>query len=822
MPGPGRLSRLGPRADDCCDRVAGVTPDTEALRPGSDASYFGPMSTAPLFPERVRRLVVEAHRRSLWQVLGLYIVVSWIGYEVILALTEGLGLPAWVPPFALVLFIIGLPVVLATAFVHEGMTGQAAGVSRPEPDSILSADDHRPPARAGDEEAPGPGAPGAPARPVTERAAAEARVLTWRRVGTAGVLAFAALGLAATGFMGMRTLGIGPIGTLVAKGQLDARDPLVVADFEPLSGDTSLAMVVAEGLRADLAQSSFVTVADRAQIRETLDRMLRPADARLDPVAAREVALRMGLKAVVEGQVGRAGAGYLLTARVVTADSARTLASFRETAADSTELLPAIERISRSLRERVGESLRTVRASAPLAQVTTPSLPALRKAAEGRQAETAGNRSRAVRLLTEAVELDPGFAWAWHSLAVLHYNDNRREPTLRAIEQALEHEDRLDEVRRHRARAFLASITGDHPTALLEEQEVVALDPSNPVAHINLSDITWNQGDWAAAEDHARRAIELQSDSWVAHWNLLVALLDGGKVAEARRAVGAAEAALPPGHGVVGQLRDVTLAIEGHWDSMLALPDVPPIRKALAERTLGRWMEADDHLREGTVDSQGQAPFWDAWNRLVVLGDPEAADWFENALDTRIAGDAAFPERAIAEIAVALAMVGRADAADRARALYEERVPEPVRWPDAYLLHSVDAFNALGQDRPEDAIAALRVARESTTWPAPVDAFLGRAYDVLGRPDSAIAAYSRYIDTPWAYRVGFFHGLADPTLLVPSHERLSYLYEEAGDRDAAARHAATVLELWGNADAVLQDRVAAMRRLLQRVGAEAE
>jgi tetratricopeptide (TPR) repeat protein len=781
------------------------------------------MSSPPPLPERLRRLVLEAHRRSLWQVLGLYVVVSWLGYEVVLALTEGLGLPAWVPPFALVLFIIGLPVVLATAFVHEGMPGQATPANPPPPAGPAAAPDVRTvPTRADDEERLPPGAHRAPAGPVTERAGAEARVLTWRRVGMAGVLAFAALGLAATGFMGMRTLGIGPVGTLVAKGELEARDPLVVADFEPLSGDTSLALVVAEGLRADLAQSSFVTVADRAQIRETLDRMLRPADARLDPITAREVALRMGLKAVVEGEVGRAGAGYLLTARVVTADSARTLASFRETASDSTELLPAIERMARALRERVGESLRTVRASPPLAQVTTPSLPALRKAAEGRQAEAAGNRSRAARLLTDAVQLDPGFAWAWHNLAVLHYNDNRREPTLRAIERALEHEDRLDEIRRHRARAFFASITGDHPTALLEEQEVVALDPSDPVAHISLSDITWNQGDWAAAEDHARRAIELQPDSWVAHWNLLVALLDAGKVAEARRAVEAAAAALPPGHGVVGQLRDETLATEGHWDSIRALPDVPLARKALAERTLGRWNEADVHLREAGVDGQGQAPFWEAWNRLVVLGEPEAADWFENALETRIAGNAAFPEHAIAEIAVALAMVGRADAARRARALYEERVPERVRWSDSYLLHSVDAFNALGQDRPDDAIAAFRTARESTTWPAPVDAFLGRAYDVLGRPDSAIAAYSRYIETPWAYRVGFFHGLADPALLVPSHERLAYLYEEAGDRDAAARHAAAVLRLWGNADAVLQDRVAAMRRLLERVGAEAQ
>lgn len=43
----------------------------------------------------------EAHRRSLWQVLGVYPVGSRIAYEVMLSLTEGLGLPHCVRPFAL-------------------------------------------------------------------------------------------------------------------------------------------------------------------------------------------------------------------------------------------------------------------------------------------------------------------------------------------------------------------------------------------------------------------------------------------------------------------------------------------------------------------------------------------------------------------------------------------------------------------------------------------------------------------------------------------------------------------------------------------------
>ncbi len=74
----------------------------------------------------LKRLIREIHRRSLWQVLGIFLLGGWVAFEVVQTLTEGLGLPEWFPAFAIVLLIIGLPVVLATAFVQEGGPGRGA------------------------------------------------------------------------------------------------------------------------------------------------------------------------------------------------------------------------------------------------------------------------------------------------------------------------------------------------------------------------------------------------------------------------------------------------------------------------------------------------------------------------------------------------------------------------------------------------------------------------------------------------------------------------------------------------------------------------
>ena len=60
---------------------------------------------------QTRRLIREIHRRSLWQVLGIYVGGAWVTLQGVEALVSGLGLPEWVPGFAPVVMIMGFPEV---------------------------------------------------------------------------------------------------------------------------------------------------------------------------------------------------------------------------------------------------------------------------------------------------------------------------------------------------------------------------------------------------------------------------------------------------------------------------------------------------------------------------------------------------------------------------------------------------------------------------------------------------------------------------------------------------------------------------------------
>ena len=63
----------------------------------------------------VRKLIREVHRRSLWQVISIYLAGSWGVLQVVEYMTEFAGLPEWTPSMAFILLLIGLPVTTATA-----------------------------------------------------------------------------------------------------------------------------------------------------------------------------------------------------------------------------------------------------------------------------------------------------------------------------------------------------------------------------------------------------------------------------------------------------------------------------------------------------------------------------------------------------------------------------------------------------------------------------------------------------------------------------------------------------------------------------------
>src|SRR3989441_1173743 len=741
-----------------------------------------------------------AARAHPLRVAGLFALTSVAVLGVVYFLMNQLGLPGWVMPGAIVLLAAGLPIMLWTG--------------------------------------------------VIERRRAMARstegwhgLFTWHKAVAGGVAAFAALGLGAGVYAAMRVLGIGPVGTLVASGVLEKRDRLVLVDFTNRTPDTTLGRSLGEAFRVDLAQSPVVRLLDASAVADALRRMNRPPAAALDLGLARELAQREGAKAVVLGTIDPVGRGFVLSAELVAAADGRQLVAVRENAKDDAAIIDAIDRLSKQLRERIGESLKTIRASEPLEQVTTGSLKALRRDSQGVRAEDGGDVETAVSLLREATALDTGFAIAYRKLAVVLGNSGAaREQVVAATRRAFEHRDRLPEVERYLAIAhFYFAVDHDPARQMSAYRSVLERDPENTTALNNLARALDVARRWAEAETLALRATALVA-GWTFYNNAMWAQAGQGHWADVQATLDRYARALPH-NPRVQEARTLLAAARGDYalaerqaQALQQEQRTSPVWRASTSTHLfsldelrGRLRQAEQDARDFQAASEQRGlpgdyiggALYAAWLDLRYRNRPAAAlERVEAALRRHPLASMPAADRPYLELARLYARAGRLDEAKRLVAEFERNVSEGLR-RGVSIRHAAAADIALSEGRTQDAITGYRAWYDENEYGCPSCGWLELAgtYDKARQSDSALAIYERIISTPGMFRL-FFHFVDDSYGLAPTFKRLGELYEERGQLDKAREYYGRFVDLWKNADSELQPIVREIRGRLARLSQE--
>jgi tetratricopeptide (TPR) repeat protein len=732
----------------------------------------------------LNKLIHEAHRRSLWQVLGIYLVASWLVFQVVQTLTEGLGLPDWVPPFALILLLIGLPIVVATAFVQEGMGGGA----RTEPAAPA-------PDEAREETAP----TASPLQIDVAQAGRKSRphhhIFTWRNALLGGGAAFSLLGVITAAWIIMRTLGIGPAATLVARGILDERAPIVLAQFS--APDPSIATAATEALRIDLSQSDVIALVDPASLTEALARMERSPDEKLTLETAWEVAVREGYAAVIAGEITAVGNGYVLASRIIDAASGQTLAADRQSAANADEIIPAIDRLSARMRERVGESYSDLRADEPLHRVTTGSLEALQKYSVAVEIfDVGGDESVGNALLEEAVQLDPGFAMAWRKLGLTRTGGRARR--IEALEKAFEHRDRLTERERlHTEAIYYYDIPRDYQAAITAYERLIELDPNDDWALNNIA-VVYSQGlgNYALAEQYYERASAADSTNVLPFRNAANVEINQGKLAEAEATLDGIYERFLYDRTAAG-LRVAVETSRGDYEAAMAAADrfdeLPTDPAVLMSKT--SWLTAiaatQGRLAEAealAVESAGH--HGESGRPFPLLSMAEDLVWVDMNVrqDTARAGQrlAAYMEsdgfdeaepltRPYMIVLDLMSNTGSRGAVASWIAEFESEIPVEYRQDldDRYL--AWEGVLLAREGRYDEAISTLR-RQENRACTLCRYSPLAQVYDQAGARDSAIAYYEQYVNASDADRLFW-----DASQLGPALERLAVLHDEAGD-----------------------------------------
>jgi eukaryotic-like serine/threonine-protein kinase len=757
----------------------------------------------------LERLTREIHRRSLWQVLAIFLASGWAVLQVLDTFIDQGLLPAWTFRAGVVLLLLGLPVVLATAFVQEGLPGGSAKPDQRESPDLGGVS----PAHA------------ARARSV-ERSTTHHRLFTWRNAILGGVGAFALLGMGSGGWMAMRVLGVGPVGTLAAQGVLTRGAEVVLADFD--SGDEAeLGDVVTRTLRIDLMQSRMIRVLDRVQLNAPLERMQAEPGARITNDVAAQLAEREGYAAIITGDVARAGSGYVLTASIRAGDGFVPVAGFRETARNDDELIVAIERLSRKIRDKAGESLRTVQGGASLAQVTTSSLPALREYTRGEALQGTGEYNAAVAHYERAVMLDPTFAMAHRKLAAVLSNlQTRRADVVVAFRRTYELRDRLPPLERELAIGdYMRSVAGDATAAVAAYERALAIDSTSTAIRNNLGILYWYIGRHADAVRQYEAILRVRPLA-SAYGNLAVTRFGTGDLAGALAVVDSGMAVFPNWKAGL-RYRVLFLVARQQFDAaesasrayeQAATAGVDRWRAAemrqllltyrgrlhAAQRMLDDPLFADDHLTRAARHALTE----------VMRGDTSAAiSRVQQALGAR---EGYADSNATLEALYVLTHARAGAEASAALSAWRAAVPDDELGIEGRVLRQ--QATAATQRARRDYDGALRTLEDlRRRWPSSqpfTNLDVAQTYDDMSNADMAIEWYEKALD---AYDISVLYAAPQVTRAL---RRLGELYDAQGNDTKAIEYYARFVELWKDADAELQPLVRASRQRLQALLAQ--
>ena len=227
---------------------------------------------------------------------------------------------------------------------------------------------------------------------------------------------------------------------------LTNKDTIVLSDFDNRTGDPIFDGTLKQALTIQLEQTPFLNLLSDQRVSATLKLMNRPDGEHVSRNVALEVCQRTNSKAVVSGAIAALGHEYVVSLEALNCrENGEVFGSQQVHAANKEGVLDALSAASSGLRRELGESLASIRKfDAPLREVTTPSLDALKAFNAGAELQRHGpDPSAAIQFYNRAIELDPNFALAYAYLAQIYTSIGESERGIFFLEKAYALRDRV-------------------------------------------------------------------------------------------------------------------------------------------------------------------------------------------------------------------------------------------------------------------------------------------------------------------------------------------------------------------------------------------
>ncbi|MBV8207006.1 MAG: protein kinase, partial [Acidobacteria bacterium] len=612
-----------------------------------------------------------------------------------------------------------------------------------------------------------------------------------------------------------RWIGIG-IGALAAVAALVAvllwprhtramteRDWIMVTDFVNTTGDPVFDDTLKKAVTVDLLQSPFLNVVSDRKVQDTLQLMGRNKNDRITQELAKEIAQRLGARAVLVGSIASIGSQYVVTLDATNASSDERLASDQVPAAKKEDVLAALGKAAAELRGKLGESLASVaKFDKPLPEATTSSLEALKDFALADEQHMSGNEIASIPLFQRALQIDPDFALAWARLGTVYGNAGESDRAGQALRKAYELRDRASEHERLYITASYFDKVGDIQKQL-EAWELYKQSYPREGIPYNNECVAYEQiGQFDKALQNCLKAIEVDADSQNGYLNAADAYVSLGRIDEAKALLQRGQQKWPNSVSLhaSASFMDFAVGDQAGFDREMQF-----LRQSPNLEASGRALVFNQALKRGE------------FRRAAALRDSLAAAF--QSLDLPTAAERIRFDYAIVELEFGLKQQAERDlphiAADKAGtgALVEQAffyaldgVPAKARenvqrvaahHPDDVFVKSVfqpavEAFADLQNNKPSAAIEALKPA---TPWDRSSTGSMllrAEAYRRSGQFADAATEFQHVLALKYAHPVDMDLSLAQLGL--------ARTYVAMGDPSSARKQYQDLITLWKDAD----------------------
>jgi len=589
---------------------------------------------------------------------------------------------------------------------------------------------------------------------------------------------------------------------------LTEKDTIVLADFDNKTGDPVFDDALRQALSVQLGQSPFINILSDRKVNETLRLMGRQPGLRVGTDLARELCIRTGSKAIVQGSISNLGGQYVIGVDAVGCSTGDSLAQEQEEAAGKPDVLKALGKAASSLRTKLGESLASVQKFDVPVEATTPSLEALKAYSMGITTGRTKGNAEAIPFLKRAIELDPNFAIAYAGLSVSYGNLGQASVAAEYARKAYDLRDRVSERERYRISAlYFERVTAEVEKATQAYELWAKSYPRDAVPLVNLGSLYSNLGQWDKSIVETAAAMKLEP-TIVSYSNLTNGYIAVNRLDDARQTIKEAQQkgfddlyirtnlySLAFLSGDTAEMeRDVAWAAgrPSEEDQMLNT-------HADTQAYYGRLTRARDLARRATdsavrSDAKETGAQWLAWQALreAEVGNVAAA----RQGVTR--GLALAPGRDV-KVLSALALARTGETAQSKSIMDALEKSEPTNtYLKVYWFPVIEASIAMAQQAPDRAVVALEPALPYELGGPPpgipmYPAYVrGLAYLEQKHGSAAAAEFQKFLDHTGIVQNFLLGSLA--------HLQLARAYVVSGDTAKAKTAYQHFLTLWKDAD----------------------